>query len=50
MLSQETAVQIPQIQNWPIDRLVEYPRIPFQISLWVSISGVGFTSRFDFRR
>src|SRR5271168_4971260 len=28
MLSQETAVQTPQIQIWPIERLVEYARNP----------------------
>jgi hypothetical protein len=28
MLSQETAVQTPQIQFWPIDRLVFYARNP----------------------
>jgi len=28
MLSQETAAQTPQIQIWPIERLVEYPRNP----------------------
>jgi hypothetical protein len=28
MLWQETVAQIPPIQNWPIERLVEYPRNP----------------------
>ena len=28
MLSQETAAQPPQIETWPIERLVEYPRNP----------------------
>src|SRR5580658_1660323 len=28
MLSQETAALPPQIQTWPIERLVEYPRNP----------------------
>jgi hypothetical protein len=28
MLSQELAAQTPQIQTWPIERLVEYPRNP----------------------
>src|SRR3981189_3655359 len=28
MLSQETAAQIPQIQIWPIDRLIFYTRNP----------------------
>ena len=28
MLSQETAAQAPQVQTWPIQRLVEYPRNP----------------------
>ena len=28
MLSQETAAQIPQIQFWPIERLVFYARNP----------------------
>jgi ParB-like chromosome segregation protein Spo0J len=28
MLSQEIAAQSPQVQIWPIERLVEYPRNP----------------------
>src|ERR1700691_3915403 len=28
MLSQEMAAQTPQIQIWPIERLIEYPRNP----------------------